>query len=203
MSRISATAAATSREPQGRQPLWDEMVRFEGAPFTITDIFDETHVNRRTIRSYLKSLVLAKYLERIEPPEGAQRDESAIRWRIIADPVPFHAPRLNRKGEPVTQGAGVENMWRTMRMMGEFSPRCVAAHATTDLVNVSESTAKAYCTALRKAGFLKVHIKAQPPKRQAVYRLINNTGPNPPMIQRTQQVFDPNTSKAYPIGDLT
>ena len=70
-----------------------------------------------------------------------------------------------------------------------------------DLVEVSERTVKAYCTALRQAGFLKVVRKAQPPKRQASYQLINNTGPNPPMIQRTKQVFDPNTKKAYPVGE--
>lgn len=200
MSRISATEAAASREPQGRQPLWEEMVKFNGEPFTITDIHDQTYVSRHTIRSYLKSLVLAEYVERIEPPEGAIREEAAIRFKIIADPVPYHAPRLNREGKPVVQGGGVENMWRTMRMLGQFSPRDLAAHATTDIVNVSDTTAKSYCSLLLQAGFLKVVSKAQPPKKQAVYRLIRNTGPNPPMIQRTKQVFDPNTQKAYPVG---
>lgn len=200
MSRISVTEAAASKEPQGRQPLWEAMVAFKGEPFTITDIFDATYVNRHTIRSYLKSLTLADYVERIEPGEGATREEAAIRFRIIVDPVPFHAPRLNSKGQPVTQGSGVENMWRTMRMLGQFSPRDLAAHATTDLVNVNETTAKSYCTALLKAKFLKVISKARPPHKQAVYRLIKNTGPNPPMIQRTKQVFDPNTKTAYPVG---
>lgn len=200
MSRISATDAAASREPQGRQPLWDEMVKFNGAPFTITDIFDQTYINRHTIRSYLKSLILGNYVERIEPEDGAIREDAAIKFRIIPDPAPYHAPRLNRDGQPVTQGGGVENMWRTMRMIGQFSPRDIAAHATTDIVSVTDTTAKAYCTKLLKAGFLKVVSKAKPPTKQAVYRLIRNTGPKPPMIQRTQQVFDPNTQKAYPVG---
>ena len=99
MSRISATEAAASREPQGRQPLWDEMVKFNGAPFTITDIFDQTYVNRHTIRSYLKSLTLANYVERIEPEDGAIREDAAIKFRIIPDPAPYHAPRLNRDGQ--------------------------------------------------------------------------------------------------------
>jgi hypothetical protein len=176
------------------------MTKFEGTSFTITDIFDQTHVNRHTIRSYLKSLVLADYLERIEPARDATCEDAAIRYRVTADPVPWHAPRLNRDGKPVTQGSGVENMWRTMRMLGQFSPRDIAAHATTDIVSVSEATAKAYCSNLLRAGYLKVMIRAQPPKKQAVYRLIRNTGPNPPMIQRTKRVFDPNTQKAYPVG---
>tara|TARA_R110002049_G_scaffold73362_2_gene189749 strand:+ start:11659 stop:12270 length:612 start_codon:yes stop_codon:yes gene_type:complete len=200
MSRISVSEAATSREPQGRQPLWDEMVKFNGTPFTITNVFDQTHVNRHTIRSYLKALTLANYVERIEPETGAIREEAAIKFRVIVDPAPYHAPRLNRNGKPVSQGGGVENMWRTMRMIGEFSPRDIAVHATTDIVSVTDTTAKAYCTKLLKAGFLKVVSKAKPPTKQAVYRLVRNTGPKPPIIQRTQQVFDPNTRKAYPVG---
>jgi len=199
MSRISATAAAASREPQGRQPLWDVMVKFKDRAFTITDIFEATYVSRHTIRSYLKSLVLADYVERIDPPEGAIRQDAAIRFRIIADPVPYHAPRLNREGKPVIQGSGVENMWRTMRMLSQFTPRDIAAHATTDIVNVSDTTAKGYCSALLGAGYLKVVTKAAPPKKQATYRLINNSGPKPPMIQRTKQVFDPNTGKAVAL----
>jgi hypothetical protein len=199
MSRISATEAAASREPQGRQPLWDEMVKFGSRAFTITDIYEATYISRHTIRSYLKSLVLAEYVERIEPPEGAIGEDAAIRFRIVAEPVPHHAPRLNRDGKPVVQGGGIDNMWRTMRMLAQFSPRDVAAHATTDIVNVSETTAKAYCTALMKAGYLKVVAKAAPPRKQAVYRLIKNSGPKPPMIQRTKQVFDPNTGKAIPL----
>jgi hypothetical protein len=199
MSRKSATAAAASHEPEGRQPLWDEMVKFEGAVFTITDIFDATYVSRHTIRSYLSALVLAKYVERIEPDTDARGADAAIRFRIIVDPAPYNAPRLNRKGEPVTQGGGVENMWRTMRMLQQFTPRDLAAHSTTDLINVNETTAKSYCSTLLRAGFLRVVTKALPPKRQAVYRLIRNSGPNPPMIQRTKQVFDPNTKKAYPV----
>lgn len=203
MSRISATAAAASREPQGRQPLWDEMVKFDGAPFTISDIYDQTYVSRHTIRSYLKSLVLAKYVARIEPEADAVREEAAIKFKIIVDPVPHHAPRLNRNGEPVMQGSGVENMWRTMRMLTQFSPRDLAAHATTDIVTVTETTAKSYCSTLLRVGYLKVVSKASPPKKQAVYRLIRNTGPNPPMIQRTKQVFDPNTKQAYPVESKT
>ncbi|WP_339636197.1 hypothetical protein [uncultured Sulfitobacter sp.] len=199
MSRISATAAAASREPQGRQPLWDEMVKFNGRTFTITDIFNQTYVPRRTIRSYLECLVVGNYAERIEPPEGATGEEAAIQFRITADPVPYHAPRLNRAGKPVVQGSGVENMWRTMRMRDTFTPRDLAAHATTDIVSVTEATAKSYCSALLKAGYLKVVQKAIPLKRQAMYRLISNTGPKPPMIQRTKQVFDPNTGKAVPL----
>lgn len=200
MSRKSATAIAASRKPEGRQPLWEEMVKFKGAPFTIAEIFSATDVNRRTIRSYLEALVAGNYAERIEPEPDATGADAAIRFRITVIPAPYHAPRLNRKGEPVTQGAGVENMWRTMQKLKEFTPRDIAAHATTDVVNVSDATAQAYCRALMAVGYLRVVEKAVAFNHQATYRLIENTGPLPPMIQRTKQVFDPNTKKAFPVG---
>ena len=53
-------------------------------------------------------------------------------------------------------------------------------------------TAKEYCTMLTQAGYLKVLRKASPPKKPAVYKLVRNTGPQPPQIQRVKQVFDPN-----------
>lgn len=194
MTRKSATAVAVSREPEGRQPLWEEMVKFKGQPFIVNDIFEATYVNRRTISSYLTCLCAGGYAERFKG------EDDLFNYRIIADPVPYHAPRLNKQGKPVKQGGGVENMWRTMRMLSQFSPRDVAAHATTDIVNVSDWAAKSYCSMLLRTGFLKVVTKATNGKSQAVYRLIRNTGPNPPMIQRTKQVFDPNTKTAYPVG---
>ena len=203
MSRKSADKIARMRDPHGRQDMWNVIRDHDGPDFTITDIFDETFISRHTIRSYLKALVAGDILERLEPDPDAKNAGAAIRFRIKADPVPFYAPRLTQDGKPVTQGAGVENMWRTMRMLPQFSPRDLAAHATTETVNVSETTAKAYCTSLLQAEYLRVVRQARPPKTQAVYKLINNTGPYPPQIQRRQHLFDPNTRKAHPIGSAS
>ena len=45
--------------------------------------------------------------------------------------------------------------------------------------------------------------KAVPGRSQAVYRLVRNTGPQPPMIQRVRQVFDPNTNTVHPLEGLS
>ena len=64
-----------------------------------------------------------------------------------------------------------------------------------------ENTAQSYCTMLLATGYLRVVQKANPAaSKKAIYRLIRNDGPKPPMIQRVKQVFDPNTGKTYQKG---
>ena len=164
--------------------------------FSLGEVSAEIGVDRKTARDYVKRLEAGNYIEPFgEPEEG--------RWRLKHD-AGVHAPRLKRDGTPSTQGAGTMNMWRAMRLMGEFSPRDLAAHATTDTVSVSEATAKSYCSMLLKADYLRVRQKAVPGKRQAVYRLVRHTGPLPPQIQRVKQVWDANLRKVtfYPDREL-
>ena len=96
-------------------------------------------------------------------------------YRLVCKP--HLAPRLTRTGKPVTQAAGVENMWRSMRMLAEFTARDIAAHTTTDLVGVTEMTAKSDCSLLFRAGYLRVTRKAVPGRAIATYRLIRISGP--------------------------
>lgn len=193
--RKPVDAMAASRDPQGRDALWPVIRATGGDWTTVSALFAETWMDRRTIRSYLGCLVAGRVMERRDPPGAAPE------YRLLRDPG-REAPRLRPDGTPVTQGSGTRNMWRTMRMLAEFSPRDVAAHATTDEVAVSEATAKAYCKALYAAGYLRVLQKAVPKKsRQAVYRLIRNTGPHAPQVQRVKQVFDRNTQEVFGAED--
>lgn len=187
MSRRPVDVVAKSRDPEGRQVIWDEM-RALGGTFTREQINKATMITPQTIGAYIECLVAGGYLERIEGGE-------VLSWRIVKDC--HHAPRLRRDGSPAKSGGGTENMWRTMRMAGQFTPRDVAAMATTDTVTVAESTAKQYCAKLLACGYLRVVQKAIPGKRQATYRLIRNSGPKAPMIQRVRVVFDPNTNSVH------
>ncbi len=173
----------------GRQEIW-EAIRARQDHFTVADLIEVTGANRKTVQDYLRCLA----------PGGVIQAEGDG-YRLIDDRG-FHAPRLNREGQPVTQGAGVENMWRSMRGMAEFSPRDIAAHSTTPDVRVTEPTAKSYCAMLLRTGYLRVLKKAEPTAgRQAVYRLIRNSGPKPPQIQRIKQVYDPNTGAVHRPGE--
>lgn len=174
-----------SVETVGRQEIWTAIRGF-GGPFSLTDLVDASKADRKTAKDYLRCLI----------PGGvvAELAEGAFELR---DDCGYHAPRLNRQGKPVTQGAGVENMWRSMRMLSQFSYRDIAAHSTTDVVSVSEATAQAYCGMLLRCGYLRVLQKADTSGRIAIYRLIRNSGPLPPMIQRIKVVYDPNLKTSF------
>ncbi|WP_182912737.1 MDR/zinc-dependent alcohol dehydrogenase-like family protein [Paracoccus onubensis] len=179
---------ATSTTP-GRQEIW-EAIRKLRTGFNVDDLIDHSCANRKTISDYLRCLV----------PGGIIVQCEDDRYDLVEDRG-FHAPRLNRQGKPVTQGAGTENMWRSMRGLAVFSPQDLAIHSTTPDVSVSEATAKAYCGMLLKTGFLRVERKASPMRgKQAIYRLIRNTGPKPPQIQRVKHVYDPNTQQVHVPG---
>ncbi len=89
------------------------------------------------------------------------------------------------------------NMWRTMRLLSEFTPTDIAAHSSTEETYVSELIAGAYCRVLVAAGYLRVVRKAVPGKRTATYRLIRNTGPHAPREKRVRAVYDEN------LGEFT
>ncbi|MFN3973437.1 MAG: hypothetical protein ACK4L4_19135 [Gemmobacter sp.] len=106
--------------------------------------------------------------------------------------------RLVGNGEVPPRPAGrspEDNLWTAMRGLRSFTPTDLAAHATTEAVAVSADAARAYCRFLLAAGYLGVTRKAEPGrKREAIYRLIRNTGPKSPRERRVRAVLDPNTA---------
>lgn len=171
----------------GQQAIWDEIRRLN--IFTVTEIWGVVDMHRKSIINYVKRLEAGGFVE--------QREDftTSHRYKLVRD-AGVHAPRLQKDGSPVTQGEANANMWRAMRMMKQFTPLDLSTHSTTDSVSVAETTAKCYCTMLLKAGYLRVIEKANPfQARQATYRLVRNTGPFPPQVQRVKQVFDPNLNK--------
>lgn len=195
MSRKPADKLATEIKPQGRDGVWAEVRRLN--IFTVTEIAKATDIPRKTISDYIKRLEAGRYVEK-----HSGYDETK-RFKLLRDGG-VHAPSLKKDGTPSTQGGGTTNMWRSMRMMKQFTPRDLAMHSTTDTVSVSDETAKSYCSMLLKANYLRVLRKATPGKCQATYMFVRNTGPMPPQIQRVKQVFDPNLREVtyYPGARL-
>lgn len=177
-----------------RQAVWDAIRQMAGddlsGTLVLAQIIAKTGVLRKTAKDYLLSLVAAGYLTSVG-------DDA---WKLTRDGG-AHAPRVRRDGKAVTQGSGTMNLWRSMRMLPTFSAKDLAAHSNTETVKVTEASAQAYCTMLLATGYLKVRQKASPAAgKKAIYQLIRNDGPKPPMIQRVKQVFDPNTGKTYQKG---
>lgn len=150
---------------------------------------------QRKIREYLTGMEAAGFIEKDGLKLNRQSGQNAQAFKLLRD-VGVDAPRVRADGSEVTQGKGREQMWRTMRILTEFSILDLAAHSTTDEHPVSESDAKSYCRHLHAAGYLAMPRKGKS-GQPAIYRFLPTrySGPKPPQIQRVNQVYDPNTRK--------
>lgn len=176
---------------RGYEAIWSHIRQKGSEHFTLTDIDKLTNAKRQTVRDYLMRLVRAGFVERLENKRG---DE----WVYKAVKRPLKAPRIRRDGGIVKQGAGRDQMWRTMKMLRTFTAKDLAISASTEEVRIKVTSAEDYLKFLCRAGYLKIstpHKDGYPDtSRKATYRFIEskNTGPAAPMIQRVKRVYDPN-----------
>lgn len=180
-----------------RQRVWEAVRRlgYQSDRFTAADASRAAKVDLGIVSEYFKALANAGHLGR---HEGTKRGEPLRYW--LAKDAGLEAPRLRADGSEVTAGRGTEAMWQTMRhFLTEFDYRELAAHASSDVHPVSPATAQQYVQALARAGYLVEVAAARRGRgaRPARYRLErrHNTGPRPPMIQRTRAIFDPNLGR--------
>lgn len=151
-------------------------------------------INDTTISSYVERLHRGAIIEHIET-QLCQGVSARHIYLLVIDRG-REAPRLREDGTPVTQGLGTEQMWRAMKVLGDFTYRELALASTTEAAIVSEIAAKSYIGHLHAAGYL--HMMPRDKLNQAArYKLLPSkiTGPRPPMVQRTKRVFDPNLKK--------
>lgn len=181
--------------PKGdRQSMWEVMRKLHkaGEKITVLDVWmlGAEWAPKGRVRDYVTGLVAAGYLR----PVSAERGKT-IQYELVKD-CGLEAPRVRKDGTEVTQGRGREQMWRTIKIVGEFACRDLAQAASTPDFQVAETTAKDYCMMLAGAGYLTITRQGSPgiPAR---YRLVPSrwTGPRAPMIQRLKQLYDPNTGE--------
>lgn len=199
MGRRAAHLAPARRQTEraGREGVW-EAIRKLGR-FTVRALENRTRESQTMIRSYVQGLVHAGY---VAPEPDSDAGDRSTTYRLVRD-VGVDAPRVREDGTEVTQGRPREQMWRTMKIINEFSPRDLAIQASTEECPVAESDAKHYVRYLQRAGYL-VMVDPGKPGVQARYRFLKsrNTGPKPPIIQRVRQVYDPNLQQVvWPGGD--
>lgn len=198
MPRQPAHLVAAAKRPVSRDAMWATIRRL--GTFTVPQLAGETNIQRDTIKTYVGGLEAAGYVERVglEEPVASQfggrtnGNFRALVYRLVRD-VGVEAPRVRRDGSEVQQGRGRDHMWRAAKMIGDFTHRDLAVHASTEAVPIAEGEAKSYVQYLTKAGYLAV-IRPANPHRLALYRFLKsrNTGPQAPQVQRVKQVFDPN-----------
>ena len=212
MARKPVTAYAGGQGP--RQRIWNAirlLNRQSDEPFSEHRIWgatvgSQTDIELSAVRDYRRCLIAAGILEQVTQPEHRYVEAT---YRLAVDEG-VEAPRLRKDGSRVTQGLAQEQMWRTLRTIkGDTNARELAAHASTSQIAVAESAAKDYIKNLLIAGYLVVTDGAKGVGRRnrlARYRLIKNTGPRPPMVQKTDAIYDPNLDEVVwvrPVNEET
>lgn len=182
---------------QCRQAIWEEIRKKGDWLFSGKEL--DVALDASTIRDYLSALCKAGYLEAVSTGKRGEANQ----YRLIND-TGVEAPRVRKDGTPVTQGQGRLQMWNAMRIIKQFAATDLAFNASTDTHKVAENEARDYCKMLCHAGYLRVITPAKTGMagksgsgQRCRYMLIPTmwTGPQPPQIQRTKQVYDPNLKK--------
>lgn len=188
MTRRAPYKPATMTVEERRAALWQAMCGFDGESWSIRDLTRATDVPRWTAKDLADRLVLGGYATQEKGPRG-------LRFRLVA-PVAKAPPRLRPDGSPAAQGQGQLNMWRAMRIAGEFSPLDLVAYSNTADVRVTLATAEKYCRALARVGFLR-RVARPSGVRSVRFRLVRNSGPKPPRLKRDGSVEDPNDGQIW------
>ncbi|WPP47127.1 hypothetical protein [Pseudomonas sp. AN-1] len=171
-----------------RQLLW-EAIRACRDGFTDHCLSQATKVNYGTTSAFTCSLRNGGYLGWLD----AHEEGSGERLQTLIKDNGAEAPAIRRDGSRCNKHLGSEAMWRTLRILGEASAEELASLASA-AAPVSIPRAKTYLNWLTRAGYLQAKRTAG---RSTRYRLIPSrySGPLPPKIQRTGQVYDPNLGK--------
>lgn len=178
---------------EDRQFIWETLRQMHkaGEVIAVSEVWKRGTGNgpKGRVRDYINGLVAAGYLR-----QWAETGKTT-EYELVKD-CGMEAPRVRKDGTEVTQGRGREQMWRTIKIIGEFSARDLAQSASTPAFPVAENTAKDYCTMLAGGEYLAV-VRPGSPGVPARYRLVQSrwTGPRAPMIQRLKQLYDPNTGE--------
>jgi hypothetical protein len=177
-----------------RERVWEAILKLSSKPFD--GIFDKLLVQEHCVPlvpytlvdGYLDALAVAGYIKK------ASGDELFVTAKFRLVKRQGLAPRLTRKGQKVTQGAGTEAMWCAMKVLKSFDYLDIAKAASLGDFVVQPLTAKKYVNHLGRAGYLTT-VKASKPGTPARHRLSKNTGMHAPAITRMKMVFDRNTGE--------
>lgn len=174
--------AATTHEPRtdAQRKIWD-FIRTRRR-FTRADVKAACAVTDWQLDNYIQLLKLEGVINQIG------REDHCKVWTVHDVTA---ATELAARQRDTSEGA----MWRAMRQLVVFSPADIEAALAGTPNAISERDARTYCGVLVKANYLRVEVKARPGERQARYRLVRNTGPQPPVQRRIAVVVDGNTEQ--------
>lgn len=99
---------------------------------------------------------------------------------------------------PSAQSHGADprvNMWRSARQLTRFSPYDIMAWSSVPGAEVNLATARQFCGFLLRGGYLRVVCNPKRGVREAIYQLVRDTGPKPPVPRRVRAIYDANEER--------
>lgn len=187
---------STKNRPVETSPLYDAAwaTAQRLGTFTYHDLAAEAAISVERATDFVQHWERARAVEFLGL--GTKRRKE---WKVIAMALP---PRSHADGSAIRTSTVQGNLWRAIRGFRAFSAVDLAAHSNTPEVAVTPEAAREYCQMLTRAGYLRVERPAIPGRREAVYRLIKNTGPRPPMERRVRAVFDENLGEIVHVAGV-
>lgn len=172
-----------------RQHIWEAIRAINSSPKELTTyaVARKSNQDDQTVRGYFRDMEKAGIVSKVR---NVGRFDAE--WELLKDEG-VEAPRITRNGKVSKYAAGAENVWRALRILGEFSAAEAAVAASVNGVSISEFGAHVYLSGLAKAGY--VTRRGGTPGVKTRFRLVPSryTGPKHPIYQRDfHQVYDPN-----------
>ena len=191
MARKPVDEIAKMNKRHGREGAWI-VIRKQTSTFTVADIANNVDLSKGSVLDYLKALAAAGILEIAKSETNGAI--TVHHYRLLKD-VGAETPRVRADGSEVTQGRGVEAMWRTIKLLSSFTADELALTASTASTIIKPNTAADYLKHLSKAGYVR--------RTANRFSFVKSRDPGPlaPQIQRVKQVFDPNSKTVvWPKG---
>ncbi|PUA46953.1 hypothetical protein C5U62_02950 [Pseudomonas protegens] len=172
-----------------RQHIWEAIRAINASPKALTTyaVARKSGQDDQAVRAYFRDMEKAGFVSKVRTV-----DRFDAEWELLKDEG-VEAPRITKDGKVSKYAGGAENVWRALRILGEFSAAEAAAAASVNGVSISEYGAQVYLSGLAKAGYLTRSGGTAGNKTR--FRLIPSryTGPKHPIYQRDfNQVYDPN-----------
>lgn len=172
-----------------RQHMWEAIRSINASPKELTTyaVARKSDQDDQAVRAYFRDMEKAGIVSKVRNLSHLDAE-----WTLLIDEG-VEAPRVTTSGKVSKHAAGAENIWRALRILGEFSAAEASVAASVNGVSISEFGAHVYLSGLVKAGYLTRRGGTAGFKTR--FRLIPSryTGPKHPIYQRDfDQVYDPN-----------
>tara|TARA_R110002020_G_scaffold34066_35_gene103991 strand:- start:16831 stop:17448 length:618 start_codon:yes stop_codon:yes gene_type:complete len=189
---LQLTIGAAYPVLRGCDHYWSVMMDFamREETFTARDIFGKSNVsNSSDIRSFLKRLTLAGYIETV--------GDNPVTCRVVKKQAA--TPRIRHDGSVIEGASRTQAMWNLMRgPVGRLGFNAVelAMLASTDEVTISKDCAARYIKRLDDAGYLVLRRKGGNHRPSEWFLLPDMiSGPAAPKVLKSRMVFDPNRAE--------